>query len=482
MNEEQDANSYHSGEEDVVEKRDYDEHDQAIFSAVAWSAAATASENAADVGLGEADLKAFHALGTPDEVADRIMARVEANAAARKSFVSTYGAFVSTNDTEFEPTEEPAQRDAEFTQLLAHHHACHNLEHFEWEYHFVKVMQEIGQGGQGVVYSAKCQDDFVGSLALKIMSPESYPDARSYRQDMERMRSVAAIVHQNYPSNLICVERFAPHDGIYVMFMRLIDGFDLQRLMDPIVIERLRSSVSEWRWGELKDKVFAKLERAHSSLAPGVAVNIIEKCLWGLQALHDKGIVHCDLKPSNIMLDCYGSIRIIDIGSAFKIGSPPRRPSWTPRYAPPEVLEKDEWSKQGDLASLGYVLVEALCGRNVFTVPTLNSTSVHTLGKESRAELAKEKRELFKRLYEIVPAKPRESKCLMELLSNLLAPTPGDRFTSAEQAFNVAAMFRDELAAGGLAMPWVKVTKHWVSDVKRALSRAGFGDVLSHES
>jgi serine/threonine-protein kinase len=205
-------------------------------------------------------------------------------------------------------------------------------------------------------------------------------------------------------------------------------------------------------------------------LKPGVAVNIIEKCLRGASALHDKGIVHCDIKPSNIMLDCHGSIRLIDIGSAFQLGAPRKPHAWTPRYAPPEVLENDGWTPQSDLASLGYVLIELLSGWPAFLGPPASPKSVHFLDKESRAAQAKAKHQLFDRLEELIPARARESELLMKLCRKLIHPDPAGRFASAEEAFNWTAKFKDQLVVAGLGMHWVQVIKSWLIDTKRALS------------
>ncbi len=105
-----------------------------------------------------------------------------------------------------------------------------------------------------------------------------------------------------------------------------------------------------------------------------MAVNIVEKCLQALDALHSQEIVHGDIKPANIMLDQYGSIRLIDIGSAFKLSAPPRHHSWTPRYAPPEILEGEKWTPQSDLASLGYVLIEMLSGQPLVSSSHISCT------------------------------------------------------------------------------------------------------------
>jgi serine/threonine-protein kinase len=466
----------HGGKENVVERDNLEIENEKteslnshIYSAIAWKRAMSFLQKSDQVAaLSDTELAAFDALGTPEQVAREVCHLTPKDAPPRKSGGSTFGYHRPECETVPQAPREAAEPDTKRQELMARLIAFREAKRFEWKYGFVKEIDVIGQGGQGVVYRVRCEDEFLGSLAVKIMSPEPYPDTMSYHEDMKRMRDVAAIVRQNYPSNLVCLEHFASHDGIYLMFMRLIDGFDLQRLLQPKVIENLKQYVSERRWNDLNDIVLTSRGERRWGLTPGVAANIIEKCLWGLQALHEKDIIHCDLKPSNIMLDTYGAIRIIDIGSAFQRKFPPARPSFTPRYAPPEVLEKDEWEKQSDMASLGYVLIESLTGRPELLGPPFTATSVHVLDSATRADLAKLKRKLYDDLYNVIPENARQSRRLMKLCEILTRPNPKDRFESAEEAFELAASFRDELAAAGLSMPWVTVTRRWVTDVTKA--------------
>ena len=69
--------------------------------------------------------------------------------------------------------------------------------------------------------------------ALKIFSPKPYGDAASYHEDMERMGRVASLIHGIQQANVVDIQRFLDHGGIAVMIMKWIDGFDLQRLMQP---------------------------------------------------------------------------------------------------------------------------------------------------------------------------------------------------------------------------------------------------------
>src|SRR6185436_14851196 len=101
-------------------------------------------------------------------------------------------------------------------------------------------------------------------------------------------------------------------------------------------------------------------------MKPGIAISVVRECLAALAALHREGIVHGDVKPSNIMLKRTGNAKMVDIGSAFEMSDPPPQRTCTPSYAAPEVLEAAECTPLSDLASLGYVLIEMLAGRPLF--------------------------------------------------------------------------------------------------------------------
>src|SRR3972149_5356456 len=81
----------------------------------------------------------------------------------------------------------------------------------------------------------------------------------------------------------------------------------------------------------------------------------VRDCLSALAALHREGVVHGDIKPSNVMLKRTGSAKIVDIGAAFELENPPPQRTCTPTYAAPEVLEGGEITPLSDLASLGYL-------------------------------------------------------------------------------------------------------------------------------
>jgi hypothetical protein len=357
--------------------------------------------------------------------------------------------------------------------LLRRHEACRQETHFAWGFEFVKSEQAIGKGGQGTVYVIECLNKFVGKRALKVFSPELYSSPQAYLDDMLRIRDVVAAAHQNLHDNYIYIDRFEEHDGIFIMVMRLVDGLDLQQLVQRDVVGFLKQSLklNPRRWEKLNDVVYA-IRGEHVALAPGFAVNIIGKCLRGIMALQEMRIVHCDIKLSNIMMDRFGSIRLIDFGSAFQQDAPPPYPTWTPQYAPPEVLEGRPWTSQGDFASLGYVLIELLSGRPDLMWPVKSANTVRELDDATRDALIKAKHDLPRRLHQLLPPGALASGSLMELLRRLIHPDPAARFERAEDAIILTAKFNDELVCGRLAVTWVQEIAHWITDVKNAMPGA----------
>ena len=144
-------------------------------------------------------------------------------------------------------------------------------------------------------------------------------------------------------------------------------------------------------------------ERAR--LLPGVAVAIIRDCLVGLASLHRLGIVHGDIKPANIMLQrSIGHAEIVDLGSAFEVCEPPTAIIQTPAYAAPEAMANGIRTARSDLASLGYVLLELLAGKQIFR---------HDM---TEADLMSAKRALPQQLRSLLPGRLADGWKLIHLL------------------------------------------------------------------
>jgi serine/threonine protein kinase len=321
-----------------------------------------------------------------------------------------------------------------------------------------RMRRRLGSGGQGVVYLCERMgaDHFTLPVALKVFSPERYDDAASYDEAMARMAQVAVRVAQIQQDNLIDVHNFIEHNRIRLMEMEWVDGYDLQRLLTPAMLQRARERVGDERWEYLND-VIVTTGTVQPRLKPGVAIAVLREVLTALSALHREGIVHGDVKPANLMLKRTGNAKLVDIGSAFEWVRGARGLTCTPMYAAPEVLEGEGGSPQSDLASLGYVLVEMLSGEPLFA------------RIQDPDELLQAKRTIDDRLGEILPEDVVRNELLMSLIGGLIAPDPAGRFPSAEAANLVeqgAASFHRQLVRGNLASEYDNEIRVWLEELE----------------
>ena len=327
---------------------------------------------------------------------------------------------------------------------------------FNWTTHY-RLVRPLGSGGQGVVYYSERRgaDGFTLPIAIKLFSTEKYNDTRSYEEDMSRIAHVAARVAQIQQEHLLNVNNFVDRSRIRMMIMEWIDGFDLAHLLVEGTLASVKERVSMRRWDYI-NRVVVTRGITQSRFKPGTAIAVVRDCLDALAALHREGIVHGDIKPSNIMVRRTGSTKIVDIGSAFEIGNPPKRRACTPAYAAPEVLDGAECTPRSDLASLGYVLIELLSGRPPF------------VGSTKLRDLLEVKRTLPQQLDEILPAEVVCNELLMNFCRRLIAPDPMQRFPSAEEADlrqEGAAAFQRQLVKGDLASEYQNDLRIWVEEL-----------------
>ncbi len=342
-------------------------------------------------------------------------------------------------------------------ELLGRYQEIIAEQRLSWTEHH-RLISLLGSGGQGVVYLTQRRgtDSFTLPVALKIFSPERYENEQSYDEAMARMAEVAARVAQIQQDNLLDVQNWVDRSRIRMMEMAWVDGYDLSRLLTRTMLERLEKHVSGKRWNYI-NQVIVTAGAMQPRVKPGIAIAIVRDCLAALAALHREGIVHGDLKPSNIMLKRTGNAKIVDLGSAFELERVPSRRTCTPAYAAPEVLEGAECSARSDLASLGYVLVEMLSGSPPFA------------GLSNFRELLEAKRFMAQRLPHILPSEVVCNELLMNFCRGLIAPDPMRRFPSAEAADLVkegAARFHRQLIKGDLASEYDNEIRLWLEELQ----------------
>jgi len=203
-----------------------------------------------------------------------------------------------------------------------------------------RIIAKLGQGGMGEVYRA---DDLVlgQAVALKFLPP----DVTNNPQTLERFRNEVRIARQVSHPNVCRVYDLGEIAGQLFLSMEYIDGEDLGVLLRRI-----------------------------GRLPEAKALEISRKLCAGLAAAHEKGVLHRDLKPGNIMLDSRGQALITDFGLAALAGQVEGAEvrNGTPAYMAPEQLEGKEVTVRSEIYSLGLVLYEIFTGKRPFESATLD--------------------------------------------------------------------------------------------------------------
>ncbi|HEX8008601.1 MAG TPA: serine/threonine-protein kinase [Trebonia sp.] len=168
-------------------------------------------------------------------------------------------------------------------------------------------------------------------------------------------------------------------------------------------------------------------------LSPAHVLDVLTQAALGLDAAHQSGLVHRDIKPGNILLCPDGVVKITDFGIAHAAGSAPvTQPGvvmGTTQYLAPERATGGEGTPASDLYSLGIVAYECLSGRPPFAGTTAEVMASH----------------LYQPLPPLPSGVPPE---LAELLARLTAKDPADRITSAGDLADIASQMYAELTGG----------------------------------
>jgi ABC-type branched-subunit amino acid transport system substrate-binding protein/DNA-binding beta-propeller fold protein YncE len=197
----------------------------------------------------------------------------------------------------------------------------------------------LGRGGMGVVYRAH---DLAldRDVALKLLAPDLAEDERFRERFLTESRLAASLDH---PA-IVPIYDAGEIDGQLYIAMRLVEGTDLKRLLAE-----------------------------EATLEPERALGLLAQVADALDAAHERGLVHRDVKPSNVLIDERGHCYLADFGLARRLveqatdsGSGPRLSLGTVDYVAPEQIRGDQLDGRADIYSLGCLLYECLAGRTPF--------------------------------------------------------------------------------------------------------------------
>lgn len=214
-----------------------------------------------------------------------------------------------------------------------------------------KIIREIGRGGMGIVYEAE-QQSLERRVALKMLPKKSFSETQL--EQFERESRLAARLHH---TNIVPIYGVGHQAGLNYYVMQLIDGTNLGNFVQP------RDVLENEKYGG---------EQTGNSLTLKQVCEIGRQVAFGLDYAHRQGILHRDVKPSNLILDSRQNVWITDFGLAIGQDSSAAKPfpdkhvSGTLRYLPPEKMEGQPDSPQTDIYSLGISLIELLTGKPAF--------------------------------------------------------------------------------------------------------------------
>ena len=264
-----------------------------------------------------------------------------------------------------------------------------------------EIQDAIGVGGTGIVYRARDRtlDD---SLALKMLRPELVADDPRAREELKQeLRLTRRVSHRN----IVRTHDFGISRGVPYLTMEHVEGTSLA----AVLVHR-------------------------GSLPAPVVLALARQLMRALEAAHDQGVMHGDLKPANLLLASDGLLKVTDFGVASLIrrpgssvrpravdeaAGPPRLAGaviGTPEYMAPELLLGGEPDVAADLYAAGMVLYECLTGATPFQGDTPRGFLAQKLDTPRETP---------------IPALKGEPDSLPAIVELMMSPQPSDRPISA---------------------------------------------------
>jgi tRNA A-37 threonylcarbamoyl transferase component Bud32 len=251
-----------------------------------------------------------------------------------------------------------------------------------------QLLEQVGAGGMATVYRAV--DSRSGAeRALKVLSPAIGDDEQFVRRFRREGKLLARLKHPN----IIPVLDYGETDKTFYLVMPFIQGETLQRKL----VHRRFSEAEIRRW--------------------------IRQVAGALEFAHQRGVIHRDVKPSNILVDKIGNAYLMDFGLARLSESSGSLTGslllGTPAYVSPEQARSERLDARTDQYSMGVILFQLVTGR----LPFETDTPMATVMKHMR-EPPPQPRSLNPEL------PPAAEKVILKCLAKM----PGDRFSSVGEA------------------------------------------------
>ena len=262
-----------------------------------------------------------------------------------------------------------------------------------------EIHELLGVGGMAVVYRAyDTIDDRM--VAIKILKDEFSGNSDFLRRFRNESKAIAVLSHPN----IVKVYDVSFGDRIQYIVMEYVDGITLKQYLD-----QHKETAVPWK----------------------EALHFTTQILWALQHAHEKGIVHRDIKPQNIMLLQDGTIKVMDFGIARFARSETRtmtdKAIGSVHYIAPEQARGDVTDERADIYSVGVMLYEMLTGRLPFEAD--NAVSVAIMQLQANPTLPRD-------------INPDIPEGLQEITMKAMQKAPSQRYQSAAEMLQDIETFR----------------------------------------
>jgi len=257
-----------------------------------------------------------------------------------------------------------------------------------------ELQRSIGSGGMARVYLGV--DHLLGrQVAIKVLHEDAAADPAFVERFRREARAAAALNHPNIVAIYDWGQQTESPDAhpLYFMVMEYVPGPNLKEVL-----------------------------REHGPLPEVQALDIAAQTASALQAAHEHGIIHRDVKPHNVLIDPTGRVKVTDFGIARAAGlsqlTRTNIVSGTAHYLSPEQAQRHQLDGRSDLYSLGVVLFEMLAAREPFRGDSLVEVALQHVHAPPPP------------LREV---RPDVSPMTEAVISKALAKDPAERYQSARQ-------------------------------------------------
>jgi HAMP domain-containing protein/predicted Ser/Thr protein kinase len=266
-----------------------------------------------------------------------------------------------------------------------------------------RIESILGRGGMGVVYKAT-DAQLDETVAIKTLPGDVMTRSP---EDLERFKREIRLARRITHRNVLRTYDYGEAEGVYFISMEFVRGYTLSELMD---------------------------EAPKRQMPTRAAVGITRQVCRGLQAAHEQGIIHRDIKPQNVLIDARGEVKLMDFGVARMAEAPEAMTQQglivgTPHYMSPEQVQGQQLDARTDVYAMGIMLYELLAGRRPFESSSLTGIlAAHITEKarppiELRPDVGRELNAIVMRCMEKDPrARYADAGALLADLEQLRAP------------------------------------------------------------